>query len=71
MDLIGRSVQRCKAGTITKPPPTPNNPDNRPAAAPDKARASAHGEVQTILPVCALTTQGGRRCGNAFCEFCG
>ena len=59
MVCIGRSVARRNAGTMTKPPPTPSNPDRKPAPTPDAANARAHGSVQTSLAVVLSRWQGG------------
>ena len=52
-------VRGCSAGTITKPPPTPSNPESPPAITPDTVSAQAHGAVQFSLPRWASNTQGG------------
>jgi hypothetical protein len=51
IDFIGKSVNFLRAGTMMKPPPTPSNPEKKPASAPDIASALAHGNVQVNFPI--------------------
>lgn len=57
---MSRSVTRIKAGTITKPPPTPNSDDSTPVAKPARPSARAQAEVQRRRP-----TRGSIRHGAA------
>ena len=59
MDCIGKSVNFLSEGTNINPPPTPNNPDKKPVAAPVKSKALRHLLLQMNLPVVGLISQNG------------
>ena len=59
MDFIGRSVNFFSEGTMTKPPPTPNKPDKKPAVSPAYIKDLAHGTVQINLLIDKSNWQGG------------
>ena len=58
IEWTGRSLIFFKAGTITKPPPTPSKPDKKPATAPEPINARAQGTVQINLPIDKSRQQG-------------
>ena len=58
-DLIGKSVYFLSAGTIIKPPPTPNKPDKNPAKDPAITSDLAHGIVQINFPIDLSSKHGG------------
>lgn len=51
MDFIGKSVNFFKAGTKMKPPPTPSNPERKPANAPENISDLAQGTVHINFPI--------------------
>ena len=57
--FIGRSVNFLREGTIMKPPPTPSNPDKKPAQAPANIKDLAQGTVQINLPIDISSWHGG------------
>ncbi|MNG33178.1 hypothetical protein D3C84_1193690 [compost metagenome] len=66
-DWVVKLVYRWSAGTMTKPPPTPSNPDRTPATMPEAVSAHAQGPVQFSLPRFSSRTQGGGlRAADAF-----
>lgn len=58
IECIGRSLIFFRAGTITKPPPTPNRPDKKPARAPEPIKALAQGTVHISRPIDESSEQG-------------
>ena len=60
-DCTAKSVKRCKAGTMTNPPPTPSKPDRMPAMAPAIDKAPAHLLVQINRPLMSSRMQGRSR----------
>ena len=51
-------LNRTSAGTITKPPPTPNKPDRTPVTIPTAANNHAHREVSSRLPLISRRQAG-------------
>src|SRR5690606_3891778 len=58
MLCMDRSLKRFRAGTIRKPPPTPNMPENKPATAPIEAKVAVPAGVQRRRPVSGFRRQG-------------
>ena len=58
-DFIGKLVYFLRAGTMIKPPPTPNKPDKNPAKAPAITRDLAQGTVQINFPIDGSSKHGG------------
>ena len=54
-ECIDRGKLARSAGTMTNPPPTPRNPERKPAAAPMTHNREATGKVQTRRPVAGST----------------
>ena len=59
MLYMSRLVILRSAGTITKPPPTPNKPVSKPAITPSHPSIEAVLTFQIKRPVDGLTLQGG------------
>ena len=59
-----------KLGTMTNPPPTPNNPDSKPAVLPVAINRLVHGAVQNNLEVAGFNTQAGDGLLSSFFLFC-
>ena len=53
-----RALGRLKAGTMTKPPPTPSKPLNKPESMPVPAMARAQGKVHNKRPTLGSILQG-------------
>ena len=57
IELVDRLVYLRRAGTITKPPPTPRSPDKKPETAPILNKVKKQGLVQDSFPVVSFKWQ--------------